>query len=190
MELLPARATTAPRCEITDAVDVSGGPSSLLRQQEDLVPQHRSSGQRGRPSPRRWPPARPKRAAHRGSRHALRSSILDHGSVSSPDALAAIRLIDPRPRCLLAAYLRSVHDHDDEIIGGTGPAAKAVDPVADRRPRVLAAVIGALVFLATKGTGVCLRHDGKPGVTSPPPPSTPTPDGTPSSSPSQPLEAG
>src|SRR5690349_2841011 len=48
-----------------------------------------------------------------------------------------------------AAYLRSVHDHDDEIIEVLA-RREGVDPVADRRPRVLAAVIGALVFLANK----------------------------------------
>ena len=50
---------------------------------------------------------------------------------------------------LLAAYLRSVHDHDDEIIEVLA-RREGVDAVADRRPRVLAAVIGALVFLANK----------------------------------------
>ena len=62
--------------------------------------------------------------------------------------LAAMRLIDSTPS-LLAAYLRSVHDHDDEIIEVLA-RREGVDPVADRRPRVLAAVIGALVFLANK----------------------------------------
>lgn len=84
------------------------------------------------------------------ARHALQSSILDlHGSAGSLTAyLAAMRLIDSTPT-LLAAYLRSVHDHDDEIIEVLA-RREGVDPVADRRPRVLAAVIGALVFLANK----------------------------------------
>jgi MftR C-terminal domain len=59
-----------------------------------------------------------------------------------------MRLIDSTPT-LLAAYLRSVHDHDDEIIEVLA-RREGVDPVADRRPRVLAAMIGALVFLANK----------------------------------------
>ena len=41
------------------------------------------------------------------------------------------------------------HDHDDEIIEVLA-RREGVDPVADRRPRVLAAVIGAPVFLANK----------------------------------------
>jgi hypothetical protein len=84
------------------------------------------------------------------ARHALQTSILDlHGSAGSLTAyLAAMRLIDSTPT-LLAAYLRSVHDHDDEIIEVLA-RREGVDPVADRRPRVLAAVIGAMVFLANK----------------------------------------
>ena len=84
------------------------------------------------------------------ARHALQSSIFDlHGSTGRLTAyLAAMRLIDSTPT-LLAAYLRSVHDHDDEIIEVLA-RREGVDPVADRRPRVLAAVIGALVFLANK----------------------------------------
>jgi hypothetical protein len=42
-----------------------------------------------------------------------------------------------------------VHDHDDEIIRVLA-AREGVDPVTDPRPRVLAAVIGALVFLANR----------------------------------------
>jgi hypothetical protein len=68
------------------------------------------------------------------ARHALQSSILDlHGSAGSLTAyLAAMRLIDSTPT-LLAAYLRSVHDHDDEIIEVLA-RREGVDPVADRRP--------------------------------------------------------
>src|SRR5256884_4826229 len=84
------------------------------------------------------------------ARHALQTSILDlHGSAGSLTAyLAAMRLIDSTPT-LLAAYLRSVHDHDDEIIEVLA-RREGVDPVADLRPRVLAAVIRAMAFLANK----------------------------------------
>jgi hypothetical protein len=57
-------------------------------------------------------------------------------------------LIDSTP-ALLAAYLRYVHDHDHEIIQGLAER-EGVDPATDRRPRVLAAMIGALVFLANR----------------------------------------
>jgi len=84
------------------------------------------------------------------ARQALQSSIRElHGGAGSLTAyLSAMRLIDSTPS-LLAAYLRSVHDHDDEIIEVLA-RREGVDPVADRRPRVLAAVIGAMVFLANK----------------------------------------
>jgi MftR C-terminal domain len=84
------------------------------------------------------------------ARHALQSSILElnDGAGRLTAYLAALRLIDSTPS-LLAAYLRSVHDHDDEIIEVLA-RREGIDPVADRRPRVLAAVIGAMVFLANK----------------------------------------
>ena len=111
------------------------------------------------------------------ARHALQSSILElHGSTGSVTAyLAAMRLIDSTPT-LLAAYLRSVHDHDDEIIEVLA-RREGVDPVADRRPQVLAAVIGAMVFLANKDWQASDTEARKIW----PPPSTPTP--TPSSPP-------
>jgi hypothetical protein len=57
-------------------------------------------------------------------------------------------LIDSTP-ALLAAYLRCVHDHDGEIIQVLA-GREGVDPATDRRPRVLAAMIGALAFLANR----------------------------------------
>ena len=59
-----------------------------------------------------------------------------------------IELIDSTP-ALLAACLRYVHDHDDEIIEVLA-LREGVDPASDRRPWVLAAVIGSLVFLANR----------------------------------------
>ena len=88
---------------------------------------------------------------HRSAFEDLDLLVLDiHDAIagSLTAYLAAMRLIDSTPT-LLAAYLRSVHDHDDEIIEVLA-RREGVDPVADRRPRVLAAVIGAMVFLANK----------------------------------------
>jgi hypothetical protein len=59
-----------------------------------------------------------------------------------------MRLIDATP-ALLAAHLRYIHDHDDEIIQVLA-RREGLDPATDRRPRVLAAVIGSLVFLANR----------------------------------------
>ncbi len=59
-----------------------------------------------------------------------------------------MQMIDAPP-ALLAAYLRYVHDHDGEIIAVLA-RREGVDPATDRRPRVPAAVIGALVFLANR----------------------------------------
>jgi hypothetical protein len=49
----------------------------------------------------------------------------------------------------MAAELSAKPVTDDEIIEVLA-RREGVDPVADRRPRVLAAVIGAMVFLANK----------------------------------------
>jgi len=65
-----------------------------------------------------------------------------------PSYLSVIRLIEATP-ALLAAHLRYVHEHDDEIIQVLAER-EGVDPATDRRPRVLAAVIGSVVFLANR----------------------------------------
>ena len=61
-------------------------------------------------------------------------------------SLSVMRLINSTP-VLLAAYLRYTHDHDDEAIQVIAQR-EGVDPATDPRPRLLAAVIGALVSLA------------------------------------------
>jgi AcrR family transcriptional regulator len=64
-----------------------------------------------------------------------------------PSYLSVIRLIETTP-ALLAAHLRYVHEHDDEVIQvlAEREGVAATDP----RPRVLAAVIGSVVFLANR----------------------------------------
>jgi AcrR family transcriptional regulator len=135
--------------EITDAVDVSERTFfRYFASKEDLVLSFISDGAAAfaEALAARPPEEEPLAAA----RQALQSSIREmHGGSGSLTAyLAAMRLIDSTPS-LLAAYLRSVHEHDDEIIEVLA-RREGVDPVTDRRPRVLAAVIGALVFLANK----------------------------------------
>jgi AcrR family transcriptional regulator len=64
-----------------------------------------------------------------------------------PTYLLVTRLIDSTP-ALLAASLRSMHDRDDEIVRVLA-AREGIDPDADLRPRVLAAVFGSVFFLAS-----------------------------------------
>lgn len=66
---------------------------------------------------------------------------------SLPSYLSVIRLIETTP-ALLAAHLRYVHEHDDEVIQVL--AEREGVAATDQRPRVLAAVIGSLVFLANR----------------------------------------
>jgi MftR C-terminal domain len=72
----------------------------------------------------------------------------DRDAERKPSYLSVLRLIESTP-ALLAAHLRYVHEHDDEIIQVLAER-EGVDPATDRRPRVLAAVIGSLVFLANR----------------------------------------
>jgi AcrR family transcriptional regulator len=135
--------------EITDAVDVS--ERTFFRyyaSKEDLVLSFVRDGAAAFAAALAARP--PEEDPLTAARHALQSSILElnDGAGRLAAYLAALRLIDSTPT-LLAAYLRSVHDHDDEIIEVLA-RREGVDPVADRRPRVLAAVIGAMVFLANK----------------------------------------
>ena len=71
--------------------------------------------------------------------------------------LSVIRLIEATP-ALLAANLRFLHDHEDEIVGVLA-TREHVDPATDRRPRLLAAMFGAIGFLASREW----REQGSPG---------------------------
>jgi AcrR family transcriptional regulator len=65
-----------------------------------------------------------------------------------PTYLLITRLIESTPS-LLAQHLRYVHERDEEIVRVLAARA-GVDPDTDLRPRVLAAVFGGLIFLATR----------------------------------------
>jgi AcrR family transcriptional regulator len=135
--------------EITDAVDVSERTFfRYFASKEDLVLSFIRDGAAAFAAALAARPAQEEPLT--AARHALQNSIreLDGDAGSLPAYLASMRLIDSTP-ALLAAYLRSVHDQEDEIIEVLA-RREGVDPVADRRPRVLAAVIGAMVFLANK----------------------------------------
>jgi AcrR family transcriptional regulator len=135
--------------EITDAVDVSERTFfRYFASKEDLVLSFVKDGAAAFAEALAARPAEEEPLT--AARHALQISVreLPGGGVSLQTYLAAMRLIDSTP-ALLAVYLRSVHDHDDEIIEVLA-RREGVDPVADRRPQVLAAMIGALVFLANR----------------------------------------
>ena len=86
-------------------------------------------------------------------RNAFRTSLLEVTGDEGPHAeestyLLVVRLIDSTPS-LLAAHLRYLHDHDDEIVRVLA-GREGVDPETDLRPRIIAVVFGGLVSLATK----------------------------------------
>jgi AcrR family transcriptional regulator len=135
--------------EITEAVDVSERTFfRYFASKEDLVLSFIRDGATAFAEALAARP--PREEPLIAARHAFQASIrqLPGSGGSVPSYLSVMRLIDSTPP-LLAAYLRYVHDHDDEIIEVLA-RREGVDPATDRRPRVLAAVIGALVFLANR----------------------------------------
>jgi AcrR family transcriptional regulator len=134
--------------EITDAVDVSERTFfRYFASKEDLVLSFIRAGTTAFAEALAARPAQEEPLA--AARNALQFSIRElYGGQGLPNYLSAMRLIDATPT-LLAAYLRYAHDQDDKIIEVLA-RREGVDPVADRRPRVLAAVIGALAFLADR----------------------------------------
>ncbi len=87
-------------------------------------------------------------AAARNAFHDSFRQLAGDSGAAGPSYASVIRLVEDSP-ALLAAQLRYIHDHDDEFIRVLAQR-EGVDPAADRRPRVLAAVIGALIFLANR----------------------------------------
>ena len=86
-------------------------------------------------------------------RNAFRESLLALAEEEGPHAeestyLLVVRLIDSTPS-LLAAHLRYLHDHDDDIVRLLAQR-EGVDPETDLRPRIAATVFGGMASLATK----------------------------------------
>ena len=86
-------------------------------------------------------------------RNAFRESLLELAEAQRPHAgastyLLVVKLIDSTPS-LLAAHLRYLHDHDDELVRVLA-RREGVDPETDLRPRIVAAVFGSVASLATK----------------------------------------
>lgn len=134
--------------EITDAVDVSERTFfRYFASKEDLVLSFIRDGTIAFAEALTARPAQEEPLA--AARNALQVSLRElSGGQGLPNYLSAMRLIDATPT-LLAAYLRYAHDQDDKIIEVLA-RREGVDPATDRRPRVLAAVLGALVFLSDR----------------------------------------
>jgi AcrR family transcriptional regulator len=134
--------------EITDAVDVSERTFfRYFASKEDLVLSFIGEGATAFAEALAARPTQEEPLA--AARNALQISIRDmSGGQGLANYLSAMRLIDSTPT-LLAAYLRHTHDQDHKVIEVLA-RREGVDPAADRRPRVLAAVIGALVFLSDR----------------------------------------
>ena len=136
--------------EITDAVDVSERTFfRYFASKEDLVLSFVREGAAefaealaARPADEE--PLAAARGAFLTSLHRLTGATAD----AVPTYLSVLRLIDSTP-VLLAAHLRYTHDHDHEVIDVLA-RREGVDPGTDRRPRVLAGIIGAVVFLALR----------------------------------------
>lgn len=135
--------------EITDAVDVSERTFfRYFASKEDLVLSFVRDGATAfaEALAARPPHEEPLIAARQAFQISLGQLSGRAGEAAS--YLSVMGLIDTTP-ALLAAYLRYVHDHDDEVIRVLADR-EGVDPAADRRPRLLATMIGAMVFLANR----------------------------------------
>jgi AcrR family transcriptional regulator len=133
--------------EITDAVDVSERTFfRYFASKENLVLSFIQDGLTGFADALK---ARPSgEAPLTAARHAFQDSLREQPGGEQPRYLSVIGLIESTP-ALLAAYLRHVHDHED-VMTQVLADREGVDPVADLRPRLLAGVIGALVYLANR----------------------------------------
>jgi AcrR family transcriptional regulator len=134
--------------EITDAVDVAERTFfRYFASKEDLVLSFVRDGMAAFAEALAARPAEEEPLT--AARHAFLASLRQlTTSGEMPPYLSVLRLIDATP-ALLAAYLRYIHEHDEQVIAVLAQR-EGVDPVTDPRPRLLAAVIGALAFLANR----------------------------------------
>jgi AcrR family transcriptional regulator len=138
--------------EITDAVDVSERTFfRYFANKEDLAVSfvRDASDALIRELAVRPPEEEPFVALRNAFHASLRAVTADDASPGEESLyLLVVKLIDATPS-LLAAYLRYLHDRDDEIVRVLGER-EGVDPVSDLRPRIAAVVFGGLVATATK----------------------------------------
>jgi AcrR family transcriptional regulator len=96
------------------------------------------------------PLTEPPLLALRNALHAATSRLADDGGALAGDSvyLSIMKLIEVTPS-LLAAHLRYMHDRDDEIARALAER-EGVDPMADLRPRCVAAVFSGLFISANR----------------------------------------
>jgi AcrR family transcriptional regulator len=96
------------------------------------------------------PPAEPPLVALRNALHASIAALTADADELGAEALdlPVLKLIETTPS-LLAAYLRHMNDHDDEIARVLADR-EGVDPAADLRPRCTAAVFSSLLIIANR----------------------------------------
>ena len=138
--------------EITDAVDVSERTFfRYFASKEDLAVSfvRDFSAALLRELAARPPEEQPLVALRNAFGASLRAVTADEGHPGEESVyLMVVKLIETTPS-LLAAHLRHIHDHDDELVRVLA-AREGVDPVTDLRPRVAAVIFGGLAATATK----------------------------------------
>jgi AcrR family transcriptional regulator len=135
--------------EITDAVDVSERTFfRYFASKEDLVLSFTRDGMAAFAEELACRP--PEEEPFTATRAAFLASLRRLASAEGdlPPHLTVMRLIESTP-VLLAAQLRFIHDHDEEIIQALAER-EGVDPATDPRPRLLASIIGATTALANR----------------------------------------
>ncbi|HWG02221.1 MAG TPA: TetR family transcriptional regulator [Trebonia sp.] len=135
--------------EITDAVDVSERTFfRYFASKEDLALSFAKDGTDALLAALNARPAAedPLTALRGAFRESLRVVTTD--DPGGPTYLLVTKLIDSTSS-LLAAYLRYMHDREDEVVRVLAER-EGVDPVTDMRPRIVAAVFGSLIYLANR----------------------------------------
>jgi AcrR family transcriptional regulator len=138
--------------EITDAVDVSVRTFfRYFASKEDLALSFVRDGADAllEALAARPPEEEPVTALRRAFRESLRQITADGSIVTrKPAYLPVLKLIESTPT-LLAAHLRYFHDHGEAMVSVLAER-EGVDPVADPRPRIIAAIFAGLVSLANR----------------------------------------
>jgi AcrR family transcriptional regulator len=138
--------------EITDAVDVSERTFfRYFANKEDLAlsfaKDHTDALMRELNA---RPPQEPPLVALRNALHASITRLVEEAGDPAGDSvyLSIMKLIEGTPS-LLAAHLRYMHERDDEIARVLAER-EGVDPIADLRPRCVAAVFSGLFITANR----------------------------------------
>jgi AcrR family transcriptional regulator len=151
MELFEAKGyLETPIHEITDAADVSERTFfRYFTSKEDLVLSLlKDSAELFAQALAERPAQEPPFTAARNAFHVVLRELAEDAGQDTRSYLSVIRLIESTP-VLLAAHLRYTHEHDVDVIRVLAER-EGIDYRTDPRPRVLAATIGTLAFLANR----------------------------------------